>query len=438
MYKAKVINVESLGPLPNSDNLNLLTYNGMEFIVGKDLKIGDMVVLFPADGQLSHEYCRNNNLYSDSSLNKDTTQKGYFGDNRKVKSIRLRGNTSEGFVAKMETLNYLGRFSLRVGDEFDSINGQEVCRKFVSQATQRRLKEFNRNTEPKFKKYHFNLPEHYDTEQMDYNYDKLPDVCDVIITAKVHGTSARTGYNLVDVDITNKLVDFMMRKLYPVTQLVNRVFKKSIFHRSYKSEYQHVSGTRHTIINNREDITNEGGQEYFRWQWHNIIAPNLKKDEVFYYEICGYDSMGVPIMSPQDTTSLKDKTFQNKFGKKMVYSYGCSEGGTKVFIYRITQNGVDLPFSEVMKRCDELGFYHVPVLVHSCGVENPGPFIKQKLSELLDNGPSMIDQTHIEEGYVVRIEYEGRHKTYKAKNSYFKILEGYMKELDVVDMEEAS
>lgn len=438
MYKAKVISVESLGPLPNSDNLNLLTYNGMEFIVGKDLKVGDMVVLFPADGQLSHEYCRNNNLYSDSSLNKDTTLKGYFGDNRKVKSIRLRGNTSEGFVAKMETLNYLGRFSLKIGDEFDSINGQEVCRKFVSQSTQRRLNEFNRNAEPKFKKYHYNLPEHYDTEQMDYNYDKLPDVCDVIITAKCHGTSARTGYNVVDVDVTNKFVDFLMRKLGKLVYFVNKAAKKQLIHRSYKSEYQHVSGTRHTVINTRRDITEPGGSEHFRWEWHNILAPILKKDEVFYYEICGYDSVGVPIMSPQDTTALKDKSFQNKFGKKMVYSYGCSEGGNRAFIYRITQNGIDLPFSEVMKRCDETGLQHVPVLVHACSVENPGEFIKQKLDELLDNGPSMIDQTHIEEGYVVRVEYNGRHKTYKAKNTYFKILEGYMKELDVVDMEEAS
>ena len=98
-YKAKVIVANDIIQHPNADNLNLLRYGGVQFVVSKSLTQGMLVVLFPEDGQLSHNFCKANNLYRDSSKNKNPLKTGFFEDSRRVRAQPFRGQKSYGFVS---------------------------------------------------------------------------------------------------------------------------------------------------------------------------------------------------------------------------------------------------------------------------------------------------------------------------------------------------
>lgn len=62
-YAAEVIEVKSLVPLANCDNVVGLPWGGYQAIVSKDIKVGDILVVFPAESQLSDAYASENNLY---------------------------------------------------------------------------------------------------------------------------------------------------------------------------------------------------------------------------------------------------------------------------------------------------------------------------------------------------------------------------------------
>lgn len=81
-YKAVVIQANDIQPHPNADKLAILHYNGTQFVISKNLPIGQTVVLFPTDGQLSDSFCKYNNLYRDATKNADKTKSGFFEDTR--------------------------------------------------------------------------------------------------------------------------------------------------------------------------------------------------------------------------------------------------------------------------------------------------------------------------------------------------------------------
>ena len=107
MYKAIITPIVNIRNHPNGDYINLGTASGYQVIIGKDTKEGVLGVFFPTDGQLSHEMCVNNSLYS---TNPKTGKKmgGFFGKNRKVRAQRFRGEISEGFWMPLSGLIWTG------------------------------------------------------------------------------------------------------------------------------------------------------------------------------------------------------------------------------------------------------------------------------------------------------------------------------------------
>lgn len=214
MYKAKAIVVNDIRPHPNADKLNLVYYGSEVFVVGKDLKVGEVVVLFPSDGQLSHEFCKNNNLYRDASKNKDQLKSGFFENSRRVRVQPFRGVKSMGFLAGVSMFSYLGKVSLSAGDEFDTINGQEICRKYYTPKT---LAAMSKIQQKKIKNIEYLLKEHLETDKWAYSKPIIETPTLVTITEKVHGTSARTGYTKVirrNVNLFQKIISFLTRKVY--------------------------------------------------------------------------------------------------------------------------------------------------------------------------------------------------------------------------------
>jgi hypothetical protein len=82
-------------PLEDCDNVVGTPIFGFQAIVGKDSKPGDLGIVFPAESQLSEEYCRVNNLFRHGDLNDDESAKGYLEDNRRVKAMKFRGHRSD-------------------------------------------------------------------------------------------------------------------------------------------------------------------------------------------------------------------------------------------------------------------------------------------------------------------------------------------------------
>jgi hypothetical protein len=143
--------------------------------------------------------------------------------------------------------------------------------------------------------------------------------------------------------------------------------------------------------------------------------------------------------------------FTRTYGKKTVFKYGCEPGNFDIFVYRITMTNedgtsIDYPFTEVIKRCEQLGVKHVPVLF----MGNAKEFTKamdsddfgMKMIEAMNAaviGSSTIDLAHIREGVVLKVEGIRVPAAYKHKSFEFKVLEGILKPEDVpaeVEMEE--
>lgn len=423
-YQAVVIVANDIIKHPNADRLNVLRYNGEQFVIGKDISIGQIVVLFPTDGQLSPEFCSENNLYRDASKNKDKTKTGFFENEGRIRAQPFRGVKSSGFLATEEMFKYLGKVSLSAGDSFDELNGKKICNKYYTKKT---LEAMRKNHFKKEKSVVYALKEHIDTEKWAYTKPvSIPNSL-VIVTEKIHGTSARTGI----VSVTRKALTFF-EKLKALLK----------FEKFEKKTYEAVSGTRRTIVNDRLDVTTDGQTDFYRWKWHNQISSQLHKGETVYYEIVGFDSNGGTIMEIQNLSGLKDAKDRvlASWKNPMRYTYGLPDGQNDVYVYRITralEDGTvtELSWFQLEQRCRELGLKTVPVLdiFSTDDVE----LVECCVEKYMTDSSSTLDTRHMMEGIVIRIENPEGTSFYKSKNWLFGILEGYLKEnSDYVDNEE--
>ena len=103
-YCGTIVEIKTLVPLENCNNVQAAIVMGNQVIVGNDVKIGDIGIFFPVETQLSKEYLSANNLYRDSELNVDKNKKGYFELNGRIRCVKFRGNKSEGLFMPIESL----------------------------------------------------------------------------------------------------------------------------------------------------------------------------------------------------------------------------------------------------------------------------------------------------------------------------------------------
>ncbi len=198
-YACTVVELPPMQDVIGLDNLKRVTIFGNDFLVGKDSNPDDLYLFFPAESQLSEEFCRDNNLFRDSTKNIDQTKKGFFEDNRRVKAIKFKGIISTGFVIPISALpdelhlaKGIGTI-LSPGDEFTDINGVNICKKYKIvriHSTTSKESRFNK----KLKRFDKLVPNqfrfHTDTSHLAKNLHlfKTDDI--IVITDKWHGTSA--------------------------------------------------------------------------------------------------------------------------------------------------------------------------------------------------------------------------------------------------------
>lgn len=417
-YVATVVRVteSDLYPVAGLDNLVGYSKFGMQALVSKDTEPG-LYILFSTEVQLSKDYAYANNLYREATLNADQTTTGYLEHTRRVKALKLRGNRSESLLMPLESLLYIGNLNFAEGDVFDSINGEEICRKYL-------VKEPGLNTgnQPKARVRRVDekvFPQHIDSENYWRNCDKIPADAHVVVTQKLHGTSVRYGN-------VPALVD-------------KQTWLERLLRRPLKTAHRFVVGSRRVVKS--IDLTADGqakahwyadGDLWTRYADEQRIADRIPKDHIVYGELVGFTGKGSPIQ--------KD------------YTYDCADGEAKLYVYRVAMvstDGLVVDYSDAQMRewCAERGFLTVPLMVYG----RHGDFGEvEALMELRYydswvSGVSFLEQpiplshpTLADEGICVR--HDGPHGTYilKAKAPSFLAHETKLLDTSTEDMEAAA
>jgi flavodoxin len=420
-YCAYVTKIHAVAKHPNADRLQIGEVFGNHIIVDLTVTEGDLGVYFPTDGRVGIEFAKANNL-----LRKDENGNpmgGYLEyDKRHIKSIRLRGEQSDGLWISVKCLEQFTDINaLKEGDTITTLNGVLICEKYVPyrKASNPNPTQKQKNVQPK-ESYPF-FEQHLDTNQLAYNTSKFKEGDTCYITLKLHGTSQRTSHTIKKSIPT---------KLHKVLNIIGIKTKP-------KKAWELVSGTRRVTLSNYEGGYYGGNQ--FRKQWHDFFEGKLHKGESAYYEVVGYTEADQLIMPECDNKKTNDKAFIKQYGDKTRFTYGCGTGQNDVFVYRMTMTNEDgatfeYPTELVKLRCEQMAVKHVPIL---------DKFIFTTREDLLErvkqyeDGADPIGLTHIREGIIVRIDNKEKFTAYKHKNFNFKVLEGIIKENDVLDIEEA-
>ena len=443
MYNAYITEIKNVRCHPNADKLDLVDCFGNTVCVSHgEFAEGDLAVYFPTDGQLSEEFCQVHDLVrrKDDAGNQCG---GYLEPGkRNIRAIRLRGERSDGLAMPLRCLEYTGIDirTLEAGFAFTTINGKEICCKYIPRSNHRNqsCNAGNRTRKKtKNKKEYPYFIEHIDTPQLRFNLSKFQPGDYICLTEKVHGTSSRNGYALVQ----NKKTWF-----------------HKLFNISPTTKYEQVCGTRRTLV--KTNIGGYYGSNAFRVEWNNRFQGKLLPGEQVFGEIAGFIDNELPIMPIVKNNKTKDKDFVLQYGENTVFSYGCEPTGKKksygrddigifaigqncpinrYFIYRMTYTTpegyvIEYPWDLVKIRAEQMGFEIVPELERF--IYTTEEDFLNRITKYLDI-PSTLDKRHIIEGIVVRKLNSIKFDVAKEKSWNFKIIEGIIKDTaETPDIEE--
>ena len=421
-YSAVVVEIKSIRAHSNADRLACTNIFSNNVIVGKDTKVGDIGIYFPLETQLSKEFCLANDLIRRKDINGKPAG-GMFDENRRVRCQTFRGEKSMGFWIPINSIEFAcsspsGIDWPSIGAEFESWNGTPICSKYVprlNQPSQRGPKEARKPRESRIIDGQFRF--HTDTAQLGRNMHKISPMDPIVVTWKLHGTSAIASRALVK------------RKLNLLERIVSRFIKVQ------DTEYDYVYASRRVIKNEFESAK----QHYYDTDiWSSVGAKHFKDllhtGETIYYEIVGYTPGGAEIQKG--------------------YDYSCAPGECHAYVYRITQTAfdgyvVELQWNQVKERCNEIGVSYVPEIFYgdtspSFGLDG-GDLDKWrddflaylKMRYVYDQDSIFCKNRVPEEGICVRKEGSVI-ETFKLKS--FRFLDHETKQLDKneVDLETAS
>ena len=340
-YLAKIVKIDNLHPIPGADRIQttLVDYNSV--IIGKDIQIGNMVIYFPVECQISSDLLSYLNLYSDSAQNRDTTQKGFFGKQGRVRCVSMIKGTvkSEGFIIPYDQLEDFifsirpdGYLSAHIDQQFDYIGDVMICQKYVPTPARNngsgvQFKSTNKLknilVDNQFKFYG-------DTSHLKANVHKfnLNDL--VVITNKVHGSSFIASHCLVNKNLK------WYEKLALRFGINIPTLEFGYVWSSGKPKSNLPKG-----IESKTNVWKNGGNSYYSediWRREfEKIKPVLNKGYTIYGEIIGQGVQGP-------------------------YTYGVE--GTKMLVYKITVTNVDgdtvtLDWFNLKKFCEKHQLEHV-------------------------------------------------------------------------------
>lgn len=416
-YKA-IVGKLRLVPVEGANTLQIALYNGLTFAVDKSYTEDKLYLIFPPDGQLSEQYALANDLIRRKNPETGIEEGGFFAQNRKVRSISLmKGKIkSVGFIASLESLNFTNgdSFKLTEGDEISEFNGIPICNKYISPATLRERGKGKGKNKVKIQRDYsaiIGLDEHQNTSQF-YRSQSVFEFGDLVtVTLKMDGTSVR----------------YANAYLKKKDTWFSRIFGKLLDINPFK--IRHITGTRRVLLNPDKPLEKPGyyGKNDMYLELGRKIGENLLPGESIYAEVVGWIDEKRPLFT--------------RGGVKFLYNQ--PPGTREQYVYAIkhtAQNGYSyqLPWNLVKARCTELGLKTVPELVSTFAFSGHFSMIEAIAEDLME-GPDPLDNSHIREGIVFRIDKMNQNQTFfvKAKSAAYYALEDASKNDDTfVDMEE--
>lgn len=425
-YTCQVIKLPPKQKVEGLDNLVKVTVFGNDCLIAKDSPEDVLYLFFPSECKISTQFLTANNLYRHNDYNLDKSKKGFFEDNGRVKAIKFRGVISSGFIIplqdslkfKLKDISAREIDSLKPGDEFNEIDGVEICRKYIKKFEKKsgmsnpKTRVIDEIVDSKF------APEHPDTSHLLKNTHKLNPEDIIAVTVKVHGTSARY-YNTK-----------VKRRLSWLEKTLKKLFKIAIV----DEEFQYVTASRRVIksvgfeeLPNKNhyftsgDLWSEVGKEFFEGK--------LLEGESVYCEIIGKTYTGEAIQHG--------------------YTYGLER--PKVYIYRIAMINnqgieIDLPYLQMKERALQLQVDTCPELFYgtlnqfTSGSIRDSRDISNSLEHIFNQyleKPSILDyNTKFEEGFCLRVDKYPKPDIYKIKSKGFLLHEGVINDKDLKDLEE--
>ena len=428
MYCAYITTIKELRKHSNADRLQCAQIYGQNVIVDLSYSLGDRVIYFPTDGQLSEEFANDNNLVRKKDENGNNIG-GYLDPNkRNITALKLRGEKSEGLILPIKVLEkYTDISKLKDGEQITVLNGHEICKKYIPIRNKRYrasecYKVSNKKEEKKTIAYPF-FAEHKDTEQLAYNEQAFREGDTIYITRKLHGTSARISNTI---EVMTKKRPKWVKKLFHIGDKITK-------------KYSVVSGSRRVVL--RAFDGGFYGNNEFRKKYQDMFKGKLPKGMTVYGEIVGWIDENTPIMPRCNNSKVKDKEFQKMYGEETIFTYGCTPGENDFYVYRITMTNddgvvIEIPTEETLLWCERLGVKFVPLLEKF--LYTTWEDLNERCEKYLDIPEPLANGAHVVEGVVVRIDNRTSFTAYKTKSFAFKVLEGIIKdEADSPDIEEA-
>ena len=99
-----ITKIKNIRKHSNADRLMVGECFGNNVIVGLNTKEGELGVYFATDSRLSVEYATTNDLIRRKDKNGNSVG-GYLGNNRHIKTLKLRGEFSDGIFLELESLS---------------------------------------------------------------------------------------------------------------------------------------------------------------------------------------------------------------------------------------------------------------------------------------------------------------------------------------------
>jgi len=432
-YLAKVVALKGLKKHSNANRLQTVDIDFQTVITGLDAKDGDVYVFFPVESKISADFLSATNSFRDKELNSDKEKAGFFEDNCRVKAMKLRGEKSMGYIVPiMQVAFWVGYdygFEVKVGTEFDTINGKLLVEKY--QAPKKAGAVSKQGRKPKVSRLvEGQVHLHVDTENLRKNAHKINPEDTISITYKTHGTSWWVGNVLVKRNLPR--FERAMRWLgFQVQEM----------------EYDLVYGSRRVVKNADMDDPKQKDHFFGYDLWEKIkdeVGESIPKGYTLYGEMLGYDHNGGAIQKGYDYGCEPDGDFD------FLEEHQKETPQHKLEVYRITQTNPDglvteLSYPEIAEFCDRRRLTIPHLFYYGKAVDWLCPeYADDRLWELEDEFSNMfveeLEKSYNEkdcfmchnpvpeEGIVVRKESLFNCESYKLKS--FRFLEWESKELD--------
>lgn len=404
-YSGMVVEVSETHALPGLDNLRAIRIAGMQALVGRDTAPGTVGILFPAEVQLSPEFCHHNNLFRHTHLNADPTQSGYLEDNRRLRALKLRGHRSDALFLPLTALQYITQDAIPIGTQFDTIDNEEICRKYEPHTRRAGVRSGGGQAK---KSRLVTFPKHFDTTNYHRVRDTIDDDTTFILTQKLHGTSIRLGR-------------------VPARRTLSRFERIAAWFGANITPTEHIiaAGSR----NVDKDPTNPSQRHFYDTDiWSRIAvetltaAPRIPDDIILYGEVIGWAGSR-PIQKG--------------------YTYNLPMGQNALYIYRVavlTSSGHTFDLSDAAMRdfCRDYNLTPVPYIAtmrKALFDRALDTYIDVRLTDFVAGAVPLSPESPCDEGICIRAE-STTPQIYKLKSPEF--LQYETKALDTATTEDVT